>query len=179
MLKKRGEMFKRILLTAVLAGGLLFTIPNAADANRKHSDRTEARDRHDNWGERWAGYRGAYGFLHFRGFDRSPDLYYYPVGYEAPGSWRAGVYGPGYYGPVLADTFGDDYYLAYGYRCNGYRDGFYYDGSGRPHEYYGRPFYRRNADCENFFRRHGRWYGTSDCSRFEVEKGYCDDYDRR
>ena len=189
-------MFKRILLTAVLGGGLLFTVPNAADAHGKDRDKKEYnRDRHDNWGARLPGgyFGGGYGYgsgagygagyggnvapsWHFRGFDKHPDLYWYPVGYGQSG---AGYLHNGYYGaPVLTDVFGDDYYFAYGYRCNGYRDGYYYGADGAPIVYYGRPFHRRNADCENYFQRHGRWYGTSDCSRFEVEKGYCDDRDR-
>ena len=133
-------MFKRILLTAVLGGGLLFTVPNAADAHGKDRDRHEdSRDRHDNWGARLPGYYGGgYGYgaglygnglgatpsWHFRGFDKHPDLYWYPVGYGQAG---ADYLHNGYYGtPVLADVFGDDYYFAYGYRCNGYRDGYYY-----------------------------------------------------
>jgi hypothetical protein len=175
-------MFKRILLTAVLGGGLLFTVPQTAQAD--HKAKSESRDRKDHWGARMPGYQGYYGgygrgdtqpFWHFRGFDKHPDLYWYPVGYGN----GAGYLNNGYYGaPVLTDVFGDDYYFAYGYRCNGYRDGYYYGADGAPISYYGRPFQRRNADCENYYQRHGYWYGTSDCSRFEVEKGYCDDYDR-
>lgn len=177
-------MFKRILLTAVLGGGLLFTVPNAAEANGKDRDKKEySRDRKDHWGARLPGYYGNYGnygrgdtvpFWVFRGFDKNPDLYWYPAGYGAGAGYLNGYYGA----PVLTDVFGDDYYFAYGSRCNGYRDGYYYGAGGEPIVYYGRPFYRRNADCENYFRRHGSWYGTSDCSRLEVEKGYCDD-DRR
>jgi hypothetical protein len=169
---KRGDMFKRILLTAVLGGALVFTMmPGSAVANGR-SDRTESRDRHDYFGESWTGYGPSYGFLHFRGFDRHPDLYFYPEGYTAPGSWRAGGYG--WYAPVLTDVFGDDYYFAYGYRCNGYRNGYYVDGGGNPISVLGRPWYRRNADCEDFYQRHGFWYGANDCGRFDVEQGYCD-----
>jgi hypothetical protein len=167
---KRGDMFKRILLTAVLGGALVFTtIPGSAMANGRW-DRTETRDRHDYFGEAWMGYGPSYGFLHFRGFDRHPDLYFYPEGYTAPGAWRSGF---GYYAPVLTDVFGDDYYFAYGYRCNGYRNGYYVDILGNPISVLGRPWYRRNADCEDFFTRHGYWYGANDCSRFDVEHGYC------
>jgi hypothetical protein len=168
-------MFKRILFTALLGGAMLFTVlPTGAEANGRHADNAVSRDRHD-YGSAWGGrYGDYYGFLHFRGAEKAPDLYYYPVGYEAPGAWRAGLYGPGYYAPALTDVFGDDYYFTYGYRCNGYRNGFYYNGFGQPYSYYGAPRYRRNADCEDFFVRHGYWYGTSDCSRFDVEQGYCD-----
>jgi len=165
-------MFKRILLTAVLGGALLVTaMPGLAQANGRF-DRTETHDRHDYWGDRWMGYGPTYGFLHFRGFDRSPDLYFYPEGYTAPGSWRSG-YGFGYYAPVLTDVFGDDYYFAYGYRCNGYRNGYYIDGLGNPISYYGRPFYRRNADCEDYFHRHGSWWGANSCRSFDADLGYC------
>ncbi len=91
---KRGDMFKRILLTAVLGGGLLFTVPNVADAHGKDRDKHEdSRDRRDNWGARLPGYYGGgYGYggyggagygagygdvapsWHFRGFDKRPDL---------------------------------------------------------------------------------------------------------
>ena len=52
-------MFKRIALTAVLGGALLFSIPNAATAH----GRDGARYRHDNYaaGRGWdAGYFGGY-----------------------------------------------------------------------------------------------------------------------
>ena len=156
----------------------------AAEADHKGG---KDRDRKD-WGTRTPGvwghhqvglYGDAYPFWHFRGYDKHPDLYWYPAGYGAGAPYLQGGFGyhPG--GAVLTDVFGDDYYFAYGYRCNGYRDGYYFGADGEPISYYGRPFYRRNADCENYFQRHGSWYGFSDCSRFEVEKGHCDDYDRR
>jgi hypothetical protein len=169
-------MIKRILLTAVLGGALLLTVPGAAVANGRagNRDSVASHDRHDYFGEAWSGYGPSYGFLHFRGFDRSPDLYFYPEGYTAPGSWRSG-YGFGYYAPVLTDVFGDDYYVAYGYRCDGYRHGYYMDGLGNPISVLGRPFYRRNADCEDYFHRHGSWWGDTSCDRFDVEKGYCED----
>ena len=62
----------------------------------------------------------------------------------------------------------------YGYRCNGYRSGYYYDRHGRP--FYGpdgRPYYRRNGDCDYYYQRYGRWYGESYCDRWEYEHGYC------
>lgn len=170
-------MFKRILLTAVLGASLVFSVANTAQADHK---RDRDRDRRDNWGVMlpvggYYGYgagQGATPFWHYRGFDKHPDLYWYPAGYGAGAPYNQGYY-PG--GAVLTDVFGDDYYFAYGYRCNGYRDGYYYGLGGAPIAYYGRPFYRRNADCENYFRRHGSWYGANECSRFEVEKGYCED----
>jgi hypothetical protein len=189
-------LFKRILLTAVLGAGLLLTVPNAAEADHKRD-----RDRKDHWGIRAPGYYGGYGpigygsggygpggyapgggylrggvtpFWHFRGFDKHPDLYWYPAGYGAGARYNQGYVAD----PVFNDVFSDSYFAAYGYRCNGYRDGYYYGADGAPFVSAGRPFYRRNADCESYFRRHGSWYGTSDCSRFEVEKGYCEDYDR-
>jgi hypothetical protein len=176
-------LFKRILLTAVLGAGLVLTVPMSAEADHKGG---RDRDRKD-WGIRTPGlwghhqtglYGDSYPFWHYRGYDKSPDLYWYPTGYGAGAPYLQG--GLGYHpgGAVLTDVFGDDYYFAYGYRCNGYRDGYYYGSDGAPISYYGRPFYRRNADCENYHRRHGDWFGYSDCSRFEVEKGYCDDYDR-
>jgi hypothetical protein len=171
-------MIKRILLTAVLGGALLLTVPGAAVANGRFSANkgsVASRDRHDYFGEAWSGYGPSYGFLHFRGFDRSPDVYFYPDGYGAPGSWRSG-YGYGYDAPVLTDVFGDDYYVAYGYRCNGYRNGYYMDGLGNPISVLGRPFYRRNADCEDYHNRHGSWWGgDTSCDRFDVNHGYCED----
>lgn len=183
---KGAKLFKRILLTAVLGAGLLITVPNAAEADRKQD-----RDRKDHWGIRAPGFYGGYGpigyvpgggslrgdvspFWHFRGFDKRPDLYWYPAGYGAGARYNQGYVAD----PVFNDVFDDSYFVNYGYRCNGYRDGNYYGPDGAPMQYYGQPFYRRNADCESFFRRTGRWYGTSDCSRFEVEKGYCEDYDK-
>jgi hypothetical protein len=176
-------LFKRILLTAVLGAGLVLSVPFAATADHRGGD----RDRRD-WGIRlggaWGYHPGLYSNgepavpnLHFNGFDRRPDVWWYPAGYGAGRGFNGGGYYPGrgFFGDVL---FTDDYYGAYGYRCNGYRDGYYYGPDGDRLEYSGRPFYRRNADCEDYFHRHGSWYGYSDCSRFEVNKGYCDDYDR-
>ena len=178
-------MFKRILLTAVLGAGLLLSVPLAAEADHRGGD----RDRRD-WGVRFAGpwgyYPGLYSStgtpavpnLHFRGLDRRPELWWYPAGFGAGRSYYGNGYYPGDAPLLVGDVFGDDYFITYGYRCNGYRDGYYYGPDGDRLEFSGRPFYRRNADCEDYFHRHGSWYGYSDCSRFEVEKGYCDDYDR-
>jgi hypothetical protein len=182
--RKGATLFKRILLTAVLGAGLLLSIPLSAQAD--HRDGRD-RDRRD-WGVLLPGFWGphhvgpysngevAYPNWHYRGLDRQPDLWWWPAGYGAARTY----YGNGYYPGerVLSDAFGNDYFLAFGYRCNGYRDGYYYGPDGDRLNFSGRPFYRRNADCESFFHRHGYWYGYSDCSRFEVEKGYCDDYDR-
>ena len=164
----------------------MFSIPTSANADHKDG---KDRDRRDHYGVRMPGYYGYggygagvgvrgdnYPFWHYRGMDKDPDLYWYPAGYGAGAPYLQGGYYPG--GPLLTDIFGDDYYFSYGYRCNGYRDGYYFDGNGDPIQYYGRPFYRRNADCDSYYKRHGSWYGYSDCSRFQVEKGYCDDHDR-
>jgi hypothetical protein len=180
-------LFKRILLTAVLGAGLVLSVPfSAAQADHRGG---RDRDRRD-WGIRlggpWGYYPGLYSNgapavpnLHYRGFDRRPEVWWYPAGYGA----GRGYFGNGYYPgdvPLLVGTgFGDDYFVTYGFRCNGYRDGYYYGPDGDRLEFSGRAFYRRNADCEDYFLRHGVWFGYSDCSRFEVEKGYCDDHDRR
>jgi hypothetical protein len=203
VLRKGAKLFKRILLTAVLGAGLVLSVPFAAEADHR-GDR--GRDRRD-WGvllPLWgpgAGYSnnaglygngaGLYGNgvgqysngapavpnWHFRGVDQHPDLWWWPAGYGAARNYYGGGYFPG--NRILSDAFGDDYFFAYGYRCNGYRDGYYYGPDGDRLNFSGRPFYRRNADCENYYARHGSWFGLSDCSRFEVEKGYCDDHDRR
>jgi hypothetical protein len=169
-------LFKRILLTAVLGAGLVFSVTHTAQADHK---RDGDRNRRDHSGVvlaggyygGYAGYDDTYPFMHYRGWDKSPDLYWYPAGYGAGAPYLQGYYGA----PVLTDVFGDDYYFAYGYRCNGYRDGYYYGADGEPIAYYGRPFYRRNADCDSWYNRHGSWYGANDCSRFDVEEGYCED----
>src|SRR5207244_13545562 len=69
--------------------------------------------------------------------------------------------------------YDDGYYRYYGYRCNGYRDGYYYDRYGRPYYYGGRPYYRRNADCDWYYRHYGNWYGDPYCDRYDFESGYC------
>jgi hypothetical protein len=170
-------MFKRIILTAFLGGALLFTIPNAATAHGGHGD----RNRHDNYaGARgWdtgyfggysGGYSGGYGGyirpeyaprLQFRGFDKVPGFYYAPPSIGAPSA--------GYYLPYLADAFGDEYFVTYGSRCNGYRDGWYHNRDGAR---YGN--YRHNADCDDFYVRHGYWYGIPACDRYDDAVGYCD-----
>jgi hypothetical protein len=98
--------------------------------------------------------------LQFRGFDRVPGFYYAPPGVGAE---------HGYYLPYLADSFGDDYFVTYGSRCDGYRDGWYYgrDGSRSGS-------YRHNADCDDFYVRHGYWYGVPVCDRYDDAVGYCD-----
>ncbi len=165
-------MFKRIALTAVLGGALLFSIPNAATAH----GRDGARSRHDNYADRgwgagyYGGYYGSYGTyvsplyaprLQFRGFDKVPGFYYAPPNIGAPSA--------GYYLPYLADVFGDEYFVSYGFRCNGYRDGWFYgrDGSREGG-------YRHNADCDDFYARHGYWYGVPVCDRYDDAVGYCD-----
>lgn len=167
-------MFKRIALTAFLGGALLFSIPNAATAH----NRSDAHSRHDNnnggssyyygggaFGVGYGGYDGSYVSplyaprLQFRGFDRVPGFYYAPPGIGASS---------GYYLPYLADSFGDDYFQTYGYRCNGYRDGYYYGSGGRDGSY------RHNADCDDFYVRHGYWYGAPVCDRYDANVGYCD-----
>ncbi|MDQ1488493.1 MAG: hypothetical protein QOJ23_1007 [Actinomycetota bacterium] len=166
-------MFKRIALTAFLGGALLFSMTTAATAH----DRSGGHNRHDNYyggGGAWGvGYFGGYGGydgsyvsplyaprLQFRGFDRVPGFYYAPPGVGAE---------HGYYLPYLADSFGDDYFVTYGSRCNGYRDGWYYGRDG------GRSgSYRHNADCDDFYVRHGYWYGVPVCDRYDDAVGYCD-----
>jgi hypothetical protein len=166
-------MIKRILLTALLGGALLFTIANGAQAHGREG----VHSRHGNYaGDRgWgAGYVGGYygsyrGYvspiyaprLQFRGFDKVPGFYYAPPSIGAPSA--------GYYLPYLADSFGDDYFVTYGFRCNGYRDGWYHDRDGSR---YGN--YRHNADCDDFYVRHGYWYGVDVCDRYDDAVGYCD-----
>jgi len=207
---KGRHLFKRILLTAVLGGGLLLTVPGMAQAN-PHTDHS-AKVRHDNgdahrhdsgagndWygGDWWAtpyygvGYAGLlgpgylppppppatwgtgyvgpgtyeYGRLMFTGFDSPPKFYFAPPGIGAE---------HGYYLPYLTDVFGDDYYVSYGFRCNGYRDGYYYGHDGRRWAEGGHDVYRRNADCDDFYARHGFWYGVPVCDAYDAQSGYCD-----
>jgi len=181
-------MFKRILLTAVLGGGLLLTVPGAAQANSHASDShkivrhdhptSQADTRPDWWGDPTVGVfygRGAYGLgaygpyvspfvaprLIFTGFDNPPDYYYAPPGIGAPSA--------GFYLPYLSDSYGDDYFVSYGFRCNGYRDGWYYNRNGSRSG-----SYRHNADCDDFYVRHGYWYGVPVCDRYDDAVGYCD-----
>jgi hypothetical protein len=202
-------LFKRILLTAVLGGGLLFTVPGMALAN-PHTGNS-AKVRHDNardatrhydgstrdWysGDWWVapygvGYVGLpgpgylpprppetwgtgyvtpgtyeYGRLSFTGFNTPPKFYFAPPGIGAD---------HGYYLPYLTDVFGDDYFVSYGFRCNGYRDGYYYGPGGSRWQNGGHDFYRRNADCDDFYARNGSWYGVPVCDRYDDATGYCD-----
>ena len=176
--RKGATLFKRILLTAVLGGGLLFTVPSVAQAN-PHASSSHRVVRHDHptfqpdtrpdwWDDPFVGV--SYGpyvspfvapSLLFTGFDRVPDFYYAPPGIGAPSS--------GFYLPYLTNFFGDDYFMSYGFRCNGYRDGYYF---GRDGNRYGN--YRHNADCDDFYVRHGYWYGVPVCDAYDVESGYCD-----
>jgi hypothetical protein len=181
-------MFKRILLTAVLGGGLLLTVPGAAQANSHASDShkivrhdhptSQSDNRPDWWGDPTVGVfygpgaygPGAYGpyvspfvapRVIFTGFDNPPDYYYAPPGIGAPSS--------GFYLPYLSDSYGDDYFVAYGFRCDGYRDGWYYNRDGSRSG-----SYRHNADCDDFYVRHGYWYGVPVCDRYDDAVGYCD-----
>jgi hypothetical protein len=158
-------MFKRVFLTAFLGGALLFTmIPNSASADPRRDD-SYNRVRHGNM-------YGADALLHFRGSYNRPDLYFVHPGVGADNSYSA-YYG-GYYGARPVDFFGDDYFVTFGFRCNGYRDGYYYDRFDRPYVYNGAPRFHRNADCDDFFYRHGYWYGVPVCDRYDFESGYCD-----
>ena len=215
-------MFKRILLTAVLGGGLLFTVPGIAQAN-PHTDNS-AKVRHDHadnaqkhydgsttdwwdgdwWGPLGLGYvpgyvapygagYGAplgpgyvpppppttatwgtgyvrpgtyeYGRLMFAGFDRPPNFYFAPPGIGAE---------HGYFLPYLPNVFNDDYFVSYGFRCNGYRDGFYYGPGGRRWSRDGVDVFRRNADCDDYYARYGIWYGVPVCDAYDDATGYCD-----
>ena len=151
-------MFRRIIVTALLGGALMLTTPATAHADKQgNDDRREAshpgRDgRHDDDSRHEA--RDSRhddrdrGDFHDR--DGRYDDYYRYYGYD------------------------DGYYRYYGYRCNGYRDGYYYDRSGRPiYDRDGRPYYRRNADCDYYYHRYGRYYGDPYCDRYEYESGYC------
>ena len=82
--------------------------------------------------------------------------------------WGVRFGGPwGYYpgdAPLLVgvgDSFNDDYFVTYGYRCNGYRDG-----------YYG------NRYCDEYYYRHGYRgghypYGYESCDEYDYRSGYC------
>ena len=176
-------MFKRILLTAVLGGGLLFTVPNVAQAT-SHGSNLHREVRHDHptfqpdtrpdwWDDPFVGvYYGPYVSpfaaprLLFTGFGNAPDFYYAPPGVGAPSS--------GFYLPYLTNFYGDDYFVNFGFRCNGYRDGYYYDHDGRRIERDGKVFYRHNADCDDYFTRHGIWFGAPVCGAYDFESGYCE-----
>jgi hypothetical protein len=64
--------------------------------------------------------------------------------------------------------YDDDYYGYYGYGCNGYRDGWYYGPDGRRDGYY-----HRNADCDDYYRHYGSYYGSPYCSAYDYRTGYC------
>ena len=152
-------MFRRIIVTALLGSALLFTTPAEAHADKRgnddhkeatHPGRDGARDDDSRHTARESHDRGEHhdrGDFHDR--DGRYDDYYRYYGYD------------------------DGYYRYYGYRCNGYRDGYYYDRYGRPYYYGGRPYYRRNADCDWYYRHYGYWYGDPYCDRYEFESGYC------
>jgi len=177
-------LFKRILLTAVLGAGLVLSVPFSA-AQAEHRGGGGDRDRRD-WGIRfggpWGYYPGLYNStgtpavpnLHYRGFDRRPEVWWWPAGFGAGRTYFGNGYYPGDVPLIVGDPFGDNYFVTYGYRCNGYRDGYF--SAERPHRL--DLHQRRNADCETYYRNHGSWYGFSDCGRYSVEHGYCDDYDR-
>jgi hypothetical protein len=172
--RKGATLFKRILLTAVIGGGLLFGGSAVAYANSRGSHHAARHDHGGDRGDYVAGYWGPgvyYGpyaspyvapRLTFRGFDRAPGFYYAPPGIGAPSA--------GFYLPYLTDFYGDDYFVSYGFRCNGYRDGYYYDHGGRRLS-----SYRHNADCDDYYVRHGNWYGVPVCDAYDADTGYCSD----
>ena len=176
-------MFKRILLTAVLGGGLLFSVSGVALANGRASN-SHREIRHDHptsqpdtrpdwWDDPFVGVAYgpvAYGpyaspyvapRLLFTGFNNVPDFYYAPPGVGAPSS--------GFYLPYLTNFYGDEYFVNYGFRCNGYRDGYYYDHDGRRAS-----SFRHNADCDDYFARHAIWFGAPTCDAYDANTGYCD-----
>ena len=106
-----------------------------------------------------------YGRLMFRGFNKPPSFYFAPPGIGAE---------HGYYLPYLTDVFDNDYFVSYGYRCNGYRDGYYYGPDGHRWQNGGHDYFRRNADCDDFYARNGFWYGVPVCDQYDFESGYCD-----
>jgi len=100
--------------------------------------------------------------LLFTGFNSAPDFYYAPPGVGAPSS--------GFYLPYLTNFYGDQYFVDYGFRCNGYRDGYYYGHGGRRLS-----SLRHNADCDDYFARHAIWFGAPTCEAFDPQSGYCSD----
>ena len=38
----------------------------------------------------------------------------------------------------------------------------------------GRPYHRRNADCDYYYSRYHRYYGDPYCDRYDAATGYCD-----
>jgi hypothetical protein len=69
--------------------------------------------------------------------------------------------------------YDNDYYRYYGSGCNGYRDGYYYGPDGRPYSRNGSPYYRRNADCDDYYNHNGSYYGDRYCDSFDAQTGYC------
>ena len=134
-------MLKRIFVSTLLGGVMLFGVPHAALADGRHghdgrSEHHDGRDRDDHRSEH-----------HDRGHDR--DDYGRHYGYD------------------------DDYYGYYGSGCNGYRDGYYYDRDGRRYSSGNNPYYRRNADCDDYYNRYGRYYGSPYCDSYDYRTGYC------
>ena len=74
---------------------------------------------------------------------------------------------------LLDSGYDDDYYRYYGNGCNGYRDGYYYGPEGRPYSRDGHPYYRRNGDCDDYYRNYGSYYGSPYCDRYDYQTGYC------
>lgn len=167
-------MLRRIIVTAVL-GGALILAPSAAHADKRGDDNKKEASQSDNHGrdnrqgdndghrsdhnDRQAHERHESGHVDRGDHDRRSyhdhdgryDDYYRYYGYD------------------------DGYYGYYGYRCNGYRDGYYYDRYGRPiYGPDGRPYHRRNADCDNYYSRYHRYYGEPYCDRYDAATGYCD-----
>jgi hypothetical protein len=171
-------LFKRILLTAVVGGGLLLAVPGAATAvshgSHAHVEARQTHPTHQNdfrpdwWDDPFVTpvYYGPYASpyaaprLIFTGFDSPPDFYYAPPGVGAPSS--------GFYLPYLTNFYGDEYFVNYGFRCNGYRDGWYFDHDGRRVG-----SYRHNADCDDYFARHAIWFGAPTCDAYDPQSGYC------
>ena len=152
----------RVATTAFVGGALLFGGASAAMANPHTGD--SARLRHDNHGDRVYPYYAG-GLLHFTGFDHPLDVYY---GFT-PGQYGS-YFGPGY----VADITDDSYYVSYGFQCDGYRAGYYYGRDNQPYSYGGSPYFHRNSACDDFYYRHGFWYGVPVCDQYDHETGYCD-----
>jgi hypothetical protein len=170
-------LLKRVVLTAALGGALLLTIPAAAQAT-SHGSRVRNEFRHthptfqpdtrpDWWDDPFVGvYYGPYASpfaaprMIFTGFGNVPDFYYAPPGVGAPSS--------GFYLPYLTNFYGDQYFVNFGFRCNGYRDGWYFDHDGRRVG-----SYRHNADCDDYFARHAIWFGAPTCDAYDPTSGYC------
>jgi Ni/Co efflux regulator RcnB len=149
-------MLKRIIASTFMSGMMLVSASHVAWADGRHhggddrrsehhdNGRDRGHDRHDN--NRHDNDRRD-GGRHDRGRDR--DDYSRQHGYDR------------------------DYYGYYGSGCNGYRDGYYYDSNGRPYSRDGRPSYRRNGDCDNYYNNNGTYYGSPSCDRYDYQTGYC------